>query len=107
MKAIPQPGEVWLVDFGYDGKRRHALVVGSATDARLAISSVLQITKQHGGTSYEVTLPRVPWLAEQSYVNAQSIQPVKWVEFERKAPGQFQPSIMAEVKKALARWLEI
>lgn len=27
MKAIPAPGEVWTVDFGYDGKVRSALVV--------------------------------------------------------------------------------
>jgi mRNA-degrading endonuclease toxin of MazEF toxin-antitoxin module len=82
-------------------------VVGNAADARLAISSVVQITKQHGGTPYEVTLPRVPWLPEQSYVNAQSVQPVKWVEFVRKAPGQFSPAVMDDVKRALKKWLDL
>ena len=105
MKANPQIGEVWFIEFSYDQKPRYALVVGSHSNSRLAISSVLQITTQHGGTEFEVTLPRVPWLREQSYVNAQTVQPVKWTEFVRKAPGQFQPSVMAEVKKALARWL--
>lgn len=105
MKASPQPGEVWFVDFGYEAKYRRCLVV-SVPDAnvRLAIASVVQITSQHGETPYEVILPRVPWLPEQSYVNAQSIQPVKWVEFERKA-GRFEAPILAEVRAALARWL--
>jgi hypothetical protein len=87
MKANPQIGEIWFIEFSYDQKPRYALVVGSDSDARLAVSSVLQITTQHGGTDYEVTLPRVPWLREQSYVNAQTVQPVKWTEFIRKAPG--------------------
>ena len=107
MKANPQIGEVWFIEFNYDQKPRYALVVGSHSDSRLAISSVLQITTQYGGTDFEVTLPRVPWLREQSYVNVQTIQPVKWIEFARKAPGQFQPSVMIEVRRALSRWLAL
>ena len=107
MKANPQPGEVWLIDFGYGGKVRPALVVSVADqNVRLAISSVLQVTTQYGGTPYEATLPRVPWLSEQSYINAQSIQPVKWIEFVRKI-GQFEPGVLKEARSALARWLAI
>lgn len=63
MKANPLPGEVWAVDFGYDGKVRSALVVSVADkNCRLAIASVLQITTQYGGTPYELTLPPVAWL---------------------------------------------
>jgi len=93
------------VDFGYDEKPRYALVVASSPNGRLAVASVVKVTTQFAGTPYEFTLPRVPWLREQSYVNAQSIQPVRFTEFVRKAPGQFQSSVMVEVKKALARWL--
>lgn len=106
MKANPQAGEVWFVDFGYDQKPRYALVIASHPHARLAVSSVLQITTQHGGTDFEATLPRVPWLREQSYVNAQSLQPVKWIEFGRKAGG-FNEATMKEVKEAVRRWLEL
>jgi mRNA-degrading endonuclease toxin of MazEF toxin-antitoxin module len=106
MKANPQPGEVWFVDFGYDAKPRYCLVIASRTDARLAVSSVLQITTQHSGTPFEATLPRVPWLKEQSYVNAQSIQPVKWVEFVRRI-GKFEPPVMLEINRALAAWLNL
>jgi len=105
MKANPQPGEIWLIDFGYGGKVRPALVVSVADqNVRLAISSVVQVTTQHGGTPYEVTLPRVPWLSEQSYTNAQSVQPVKWIEFARKL-GQFDARVMKEVRATLGRWL--
>lgn len=107
MKANPQIGEVWFIDFGYEQKPRYALVVGSHSHSRLAVSSVLQITTQFGGTEFEVALPRVPWLREQSYVNVQTIQPVRWTEFARKAPGQFQPPVINEIKKALSLWLAI
>lgn len=105
MASIPQIGEVWFVDFGYEEKPRHALVVGASTDGRLAVASVVKVTTQFAGTPYEVVLPRVPWLREQSYANVQSIQPVRMTEFVRKAPGKFEPSVMAEIKKALSRWL--
>lgn len=107
MQPKPQPWEVWFADFGHVEKPRWTLVVGCHGDGRLAVASVILITTQFAGTPYEVSLPRVPWLREQSYVNAQSIQPVKLTEFVRKAPGQFHPSVAAEIKKALFRWLEI
>jgi mRNA interferase MazF len=107
MKADPKPGEVWTVDFGYDGKVRSALVVsGNDKNCRLAIASVLQITTQFGNTPYEVTLPRVGWLREQSYCNAQSVQPVAWTEFQRRI-GQFDPEVMKHARDALRLWLGI
>ena len=105
MQPRPQPGEIWFADFGLAEKPRWTLVVGRHDGGRMAVASVVLITTQFADTPYEVALPRVPWLREQSYVNAQSIQPVKFTEFMRKAPGQFQPSVVAEVKRALARWL--
>ena len=89
------------------GKPRYALVLAAQTDARLALASVVLITKQFEGTPYEVALPRVPWLPEQSYVNAQSIQPVKFTEFLRNAPGKFDARVMSEVVAALRRWLKL
>ena len=65
------------------------------------------ITRQFEGTAYEVTLPHVPWLREQSYINVQSIQPVKFTEFARKAPGKLDSRVIAEVEAALKRWLNL
>ena len=55
-----QSGEAWFVDLGMVGKLRYALVLAAQTDARLALASVVLITKQFEGTPYEVPLPRVP-----------------------------------------------
>jgi hypothetical protein len=46
----------------------------------------------------------VRWLREQSYINVQSIQPVKFTEFVRKAPGTFYVGVLGEVEAALKRW---
>lgn len=107
MKTVPRPGEVWFIDLGMVGKPRYALVLAAQIDARLALASVVLITTHFENTPYEVTLPRVPWLREQSYINVQSIQPVKFTEFVRKAPGKFDARVMSEVEVALKRWLKL
>jgi mRNA-degrading endonuclease toxin of MazEF toxin-antitoxin module len=107
MSAAPRPGEVWFVDLGLVGKPRYTLVMAARSDARLAVATVVLVTKQFEGTPYEVTLPRVTWLREQSYINAQSLQPVKFTEFIRKAPGKFDARVGAEVEAAIRRWLNL
>jgi mRNA interferase MazF len=107
MRTVPQPGEVWFIDLGMVGKPRYSLVLAAKTDARLALASVVLITTQFEDTPYEVTLPRVPWLREQSYINVQSIQPVKFTEFVRKAPGKFDTRVSREVETALKHWLNL
>jgi mRNA-degrading endonuclease toxin of MazEF toxin-antitoxin module len=107
MRTLPQSGEVWFIDLGMVGKPRYALVLAARTDARLALASVVLVTTQFEGTPFEVTLPRVAWLREQSYINVQSIQPVKFTEFVRKAPGKFDARIITAVEAALKRWLNL
>ena len=107
MRTVPQPGEIWVIDLGMVGKPRYALVLAAQTDARLALASVVLISTQFENTRYEVTLPRVPWLRDQSYINVQSIQPVKFTEFVRKAPGKFSARVISHVEAALKRWLKL
>ena len=107
MRTVPQPGEIWFVDLGIVGKPRYVLVLAAQTNARLALASVVLITTQFENTPYEVTLPLVPWLREQSYINVQSIQPVKFTEFVRIAPGKFDARVISEVEAALKRWLKL
>ena len=97
---------MWFADLGYNSKPRFYFVVGTPEGARLDIFSAIQITTQSGGTAFEVTLPRVPWLREQSYCNAQTVQPLKRSDFVRKADGQFDARVFADVKAALKRWLQ-
>lgn len=107
MRTVPQSSDIWFIDLGMVGKPRYALVLAAQTDARLALASVVLITTQFAATPYEVTLPRVPWLPEQSYINVQSLQPVKFTEFVRKAPGKFDARILSEVHTALKAWLKL
>jgi mRNA interferase MazF len=107
MRTVPQPGEIWFIDLGLVAKQRPALVLAAQTDARLALASVVLITKKCENTPYEVTLPRVPWLQKQSYINAQSIQPVKFTEFIRKAPGKFDSRVIVDVEAVLKLWLKL
>ncbi len=88
-------------------KARWAFVVSAPHDGRLALASVVKITTEYAGTPYEVSLPRVPWLREQSYINAQSVQPVKFSELTRKASGQFDTRVLVDVRSALKRWLQL
>src|SRR5262245_48184827 len=107
MRTIPKAGAVWFIDLGMVGKPRYSLVLAAQTDARLALASVVLITTQFEDTPYEVALPRVPWLREQSYINVQSIQPVKFTECARKVPGKFEARVISEVEAALKRWLNL
>ena len=104
---IPKTGETWFVDLGLAAKPRWAYVVGAAPNGRLALASVLTITTQYDGTPYEIALPRLSWLREQSYVNAQSLQPVRFLELIRKAPGQFDASVLEGVRQVIRRWLQL
>ncbi len=105
MPVLPKIGEAWFADLGMVGKPRWTLVLAVRPGARLAVASVVLVTRQFDGTPYEVALPRVPWLREQSYVNAQSIQPVKLTELAQKAPGQFDARVLNEARAAVKRWL--
>ena len=101
----PLPGEVWSVDFGYRGKVRSAVVVSvPQPEGRVAVITVVLVTTQFGSTPFEVTLPRVPWLREQSYCNAQSVQPVERHEFLRKM-GQFNAQVLKDIRSTLQKWL--
>jgi mRNA interferase MazF len=103
----PKPGEVYFVDLGLAAKPRNILIV-SACDpsAALAVATGLSLTTQYHGTPYEVILPKLPWMREQSHVNAQSLSGFKFVELLRKV-GYLEPKVMAQVQAALKLWLGI
>lgn len=81
MKA--SPGEVYRVDLGMAGKVRYMLVVSRADpDPPRALALCVPITTQNRGSKYEVVLPRVRFLREQSYANTQGLQAVQHHELE-------------------------
>jgi len=101
----PKQGEVYFVDLGMAGKARNVLVVSVRdTEAPLAVVSGLSLTTKYHESRYEVVLPKLPWLREQSYVNAQSLSGYKFVELGRLV-GKFEAPVMIKVQQAIRYWL--
>jgi mRNA interferase MazF len=73
---IPKPGEVYIVDLGMAGKVRPVVVVRPR-----AISVTVPLTTKYRGSNYEVQMPRVPWLKQQSFANVQAMTAHEHHEF--------------------------
>ncbi len=100
---IPKVGDVFMLDLGYQGKTR-PVVIMSREDANAprSLSVFVPLTKVGHGSKYEVTMPRVPWLALQSYANAQAIGTAEHHELTDRR-GRFEPSVVEQIKAAI-RW---
>ena len=99
MKA--SPGEVYRVDLGMAGKVRYMLVVSRADpDPPRALALCVPITTQNRGSKYEVALPRVRFLREQSYANTQGLQAVQHHELEGPV-GRIPAETLDHIKAAL------
>ena len=86
-------------------KPRNILVVAVPDEkAPLAIVTGLSFSRQYHQTPYEVELPKLPWMREQSYVNAQSLSAYKVVELLRLS-GKLESSVMQRIQTALRLWL--
>ncbi len=106
MRAEPKPGEVYFVDLGMAAKARYVLILAADDSVPLALVSGLAITTKFHHSQYEITLPRVPFLREQSYANAQSLQPFKVIELGRLA-GRFENAVVEKARQAVANWLRL
>ncbi len=107
MITDPKPGEVYFMDLGLAQKARSILVVSVRDkEAPLAVISGLSLTRHYHQSPYEVVLPKLPWMREQSYVNVRSLGGYKFVELHR-LQGKFDSAVMEQVRAALSRWLGI
>jgi len=100
---IPKVGEVFMIDLGYAGKVRPAVVV-SRDDAQppWALSLLVPLTKRSRGSPYEIALPKVAWLTVQSYANVLGLTSVQHHELTDKR-GRFDASVVRQIKDAM-RW---
>jgi len=105
MRVDPRPGEVYFVDLGLAEKPRDIFIV-SVRDANapLAVVTGLSITTKHHQSAYEVKLPKLPWMREQSFVNAQSLAGFKLIELQRLR-GKFDAATVQQVQRSLRSWL--
>jgi mRNA interferase MazF len=103
----PRPGEVWLADLGLAAKTRPVVIV-SRQDPNPPRALVLYVplTTQNRLSSYEVPLPRLPFLDRESIANVQGLGSIPNVRLERRI-GVLSTDLMAKIKTALAFALDL
>ncbi|MBK9169670.1 MAG: type II toxin-antitoxin system PemK/MazF family toxin [Bryobacterales bacterium] len=103
----PRPGEIWLADLGIAAKTRPVVIV-SREDPEPPRSLVLYVplTTQRRGNSYEVPLPRLPFLDRESVANVQGLGSLPTVRLERKI-GRLPTEAMKRLKDALTFALDL
>ncbi|SRR6266849_11154126 len=100
---IPKVGEVYMLDLGFQGKVRPVVIMSREDPhAPRALSLFVPLTKESRSSKYEVTMPRVPWLALQSYANVQAIGSAGHHELTHRR-GRFDASVVNQIKAAI-RW---
>lgn len=103
----PEPGEVYRVDLGMAGKARFFVVVSRRDgDPPRALALCVPITTQNRGSDYEVELPRVRFLREQSYANVQGLQAVQHHEMQGPV-GRFTAPTINAIRDALRYAMEL
>jgi mRNA interferase MazF len=99
----PNPGEVYLVDMGYQGKVRPIVIVSRADpEASRALCIAVPLTTQNRGSRYEVPMPKVPWLKHHSFADVQALAAYQYHELMEKR-GRFDISTLTAIKEAI-RW---
>ncbi len=103
----PHPGEVWLADVGLAAKTRPVVIVSrDDPDPPRALILYVPLTTQHRQSLYEVVLPRLPFLEQNSVANVQGLGSLPIVRLERRL-GMVPNTIMAQIKRALAFALDV
>jgi mRNA interferase MazF len=103
----PKPGEVWLVDLGLAAKTRPIVIVSryDPTPPR-ALVLYIPVTTQNRGSAYEVELPVVSFLRQDSVANVQGLGSIPAARLERKL-GELPNETMLEIKQALIFALDL
>jgi mRNA interferase MazF len=98
----PNPGEVWLADLGLAAKTRPVVVVSREDpDPPRALTLYVPLTTQHRHSPYEVELPRLPFLTQNSVANIQGLGSLPTVRLERRL-GTLPDEVMVKIRRALA-----
>lgn len=101
------PGEVWLADLGMAAKTRPVVVVSRHDDdAPRALVIFVPLTTQYRGSRYEVVLPSLSFLREESFANVQGIASMPEARLERRL-GRLPDAALKEVRAAISFALEL
>ena len=103
----PRPGEVWLADLGLAAKTRPIVILSRYDpDAPRALILYVPLTAQIRQSSYEVPLPRLPFLNQDSVANVQGLASIPTIRLEHRL-GKLSSEVMLRIKDAIAFALEI
>lgn len=84
----PQPGEVYVVDLGFDGKVRPMIIVSRKDEnAPRALVLAVPITSQYRNSPYEIDIGKPQLLKTHSYVNVQGLQSLKYTDLGHRIGG--------------------
>lgn len=98
----PRPGEVWLADLGLAAKTRPIVILSRHDpDAPRALTIYVPLTTQNRGSRYEVELPQLRFLREQSVANVQGVASLSPVRLERRL-GELPAVTLNQIRQALA-----
>lgn len=102
-----KPGEVWLADLGIAAKTRPVVIVSRYDpDPPRVLAIYVPLTSQNRGSDYEVMLPRLRFLYQDSVANVQGIGSIPTARLERKL-GELPDDVLSEIKRAIVFAFEI
>ena len=92
----PRPGDVYLADLGLAAKTRPVVIVSREdSDPPRAIVLYVLLTTQNRGSKYEVPLPRLSFLFQNSVANVQGLGSLPVSRLERRI-GRLSEKVLAD-----------
>lgn len=103
----PRPGEIHLIDLGFVGKVRPAVVVSREDDSNPRATAIcVPLTTQNRNSVYEVFLGKLKFLDKPSWANVQGIAATGHEKLLRRL-GRVTPEQMEQIRAALRYALEL
>ena len=103
----PSPGEVWLADLGMAAKTRPVVIVSRYDeDPPRALIIYVPLTGQNRGSRYEVALPPLPFLRDETIANVQGVASLPIPRLELKL-GNLPTDALERLKRALKYAMEL
>ena len=103
----PQPGEIWLADLGLTAKTRPVVVISRYDpDPPRAMITYIPLTTQNRQSAYEIVLPKLRFLDQNSIANVQALGSIPKVRLERRL-GKLSDEVMTDVKNTISFALDL
>ncbi|EDN70794.1 conserved hypothetical protein [Beggiatoa sp. PS] len=97
----PKYGDIWLADLGLAAKTRPVVIVSRYDpEPPRALTIYIPLTTQYRNSAYEVVLPKLRFLNQNSVANVQGIGSLPTIRLERKL-GELPNEIMLKIKQAI------